>query len=133
MSVATRIAVQRAGKSAKLAFVKNDEAFKNLAVGEALDVTEELVMYHEDCRTIINKMVALNGNMPSKDRTRIVAAQSALLKELRIIHGESFDYVGGYFNNPVEFEMDGDEPKIDENGNTTPTKWEPIYAIQRTK
>jgi hypothetical protein len=110
MSKATRIAVQRAGKVAKLAFIKNDEAFKSLNVGEALDITEELATYSEDCRSIINKMVALNGDVPSKDRTKITAALSAFRREMKDLHGDKFDYVGGYFNN---------------NGDA-------IYAIERT-
>lgn len=121
LSTATRVAVQRAGKTAKLAFVKNDTAIKEWKVGEALDLSEELVAYHEECRTTINQMVALNGGLPSNKRTRINAAQSALLKQLRELHGEDFDFVGGYYSNPIEFDDDGNA-----------TKFEAVWVAQRT-
>jgi hypothetical protein len=121
MSQATRIAVQRAGKVSKLAYVRTDEALKSWNVGEALNLTAEVCSYSDDCQTIINKMVALNGNVPSKDRTKMTAAISALTKELKVMHGDTFALVGGYFNNPTEF-----------NAKDEPIKFTPIWAAERT-
>lgn len=97
LSAATRIAVQRAGRVAKLAYLRNSDAIREWEVGESLDLTEDAIAYNAECETIINKMVALNGDVPAKDRGKMNAFQSALLKECREVHGENFDLIGGYF------------------------------------